>query len=295
MNRVVLFDLSWHMYRSYYTFGFMSSSLDSGVVKPTGHIFGVLSSIQEWLTKYPDDKVILCEDGRPKGKDIIPSYKEGRAVLDYPIMLDRDLVEQIALLSPNVFVAYNETEEADHVMCTLADKYKSLRDVVIFSGDNDLLQSLDDTVSIYRGHSKDGDKWITYDSYFQDPNLVKKFHGVEPFKLPVYRAIVGDSSDNLRGYDRFPRDLASCIASNWDYALSIEKNIDSINQTLVDVKKSWSKYLFMMCDDIDVFYNNFKVMRLYQVPLSRRYLVSSTDSLSKAAELRLSKWLTFVR
>lgn len=85
--------------------------------------------------------------------------------------------------------------EADDMIAALCEKIKSLGGyrVIIVSGDRDLLQLVDETVSV---HDLTG-------GYRQSTNFtpaeVQTKYGFAPQYIPDYKGLVGDTSDNLAG------------------------------------------------------------------------------------------------
>lgn len=288
-------DLCWHMYRSYHTFGHFSATVN-GIEKPTGHIFGVLSTIQSILTKEPDACIYLCEDGRPIGKTLNPEYKAGRQPLAYNIMQDRDLIERLACLDARVVVAYNENAEADQVMFTIAKRLaRHGHYVTIFSGDDDLLQALGSTlIDITRGTDKKGGEiWIKQGDYLNpNGNLYSKYRGCPLECLPAYRALVGDHSDNLRGIERLPRDLAIILATNIDLS---KETVDEegLQNVLLKCNRSGIKYVDAVRSDWARLHINYVIMKLTECPLFRKEVNTSTAHEDIEA-LRLRKWGGFI-
>jgi len=287
---VYLFDLAWHMYRSYHSFGFMSANVN-GMEKPTGHIFGVLSSISAVLRKEPTAKIVLCEDGIAPGKGLSLSYKQGRKKLQYNIMQDRDLIESLAVLHPQVMVAYNENAEADQVMYTMAKRYESQGyKVVVYSGDNDLLQALSENVSIYRGVSKEGENWITLDKYLNSDKMRKKFGCCPVELLATYRAIIGDSSDNLKGIERIPRELVLQLVPVIDLSTEqpVQKNYEEMYNM---VKISHRKYVEEIEKQWYKIHTNYLIMRLTECKVLKKSIEPAPQVVK---ELKLNSWATFL-
>lgn len=280
-----LIDLSWTMYRSYYTLGHLTIE-KNGMTKPTGHIFGALTDVERALRR--GYKVILCLDGAPQGKLLNSSYKAGRQKLSYNIMQDRDTIISLALMHPLVRAAHNPSLEADEIMAELSRRYSSKGDKVeILSGDDDLLQTLSDSVRIRRGPT-DKDV-ITVKSYMESEHFIKKYHKVAPKDLPKYRAIVGDKSDNLRGIERIPRELVVYLISR--VSLTDPDLLRSQLGTL-SFKPSQLKYVQSLYDDAETICTNYRIMNL-----SKHYTVYSYKPEEKVSpdEYKLTRWSNFLK
>ena len=75
--------------------------------------------------------------------------------------------------------------------CDTADKYKT--DIVIFSGDRDIQQCLAwDRTFVYRAPGI----FVSKETFFEE-------HGFPVEKYNVYKALVGDKSDNIKGVEGF--------------------------------------------------------------------------------------------
>lgn len=287
-------DLSWSMYRSYHSFGHFSANVN-GMEKPTGHIFGTLSTIEAILKKEPRAFIFLCEDGKPVGKELNPNYKAGRQSLSYNIMQDRDLIEKIALLHPQVAIAYNETAEADQVMYSAARVMAGQgHRVTIFSGDDDMLQALTEDIDICRGTDRQkGEVWITKEDFGTPGNYYHdKYNGCPIDHLPKYRALVGDHSDNLRGIDRIPRDLAIRVAKCIGFRDEAE---DRTSLAIVQavVSQSQKKYITQIMEEYKRIALNYRIMKLTDCKVYQKSW-QFNDGLERMRELKLSKWEKFL-
>lgn len=83
--------------------------------------------------------------------------------------------------------------EADDVIGTLADQLGRQVDTIIVTGDMDAIQLVDDSTFVYamsRGIS---------DSVLYDTKAVRARYGFEPLQLIDYKALRGDTSDNIPG------------------------------------------------------------------------------------------------
>lgn len=240
-----LIDTSNLLYRGFYSFP----------NHPFGEIFYSLTTIRS-LLKDKSSIVYFCLDGTPKGKSIDPSYKSNR---DHgEISVYRYLPQLIYLLRElnRVKVAYNPELEADEVIFSLTRLLEGNK--VIISTDNDLLQSLNPTTEIQRK-----DKIITVESYLKD--MEDKFHSVQPERLPIYRAIVGDSSDNLKPPSpRFPKELAARIAMEYPYSgqLPTKVGLESLFSSFTGLTSSKKNHLNSLLENYSKFSSNFRIMKL---------------------------------
>lgn len=155
--------------------------------------------------------IVVLFDGEchNERRDIDPDYKANRE--DFS---DKPEDEIPFSQLPDIYAAldfmgipYFETSdcEADD----LAAAYAALGDdelsVVISSFDSDLFQLINDRVSLLRYK---GDSTVICDREY-----VEKRYGVPPEKYADFKALVGDSSDNIRGAEKIgPKTAASLIS-----------------------------------------------------------------------------------
>jgi DNA polymerase-1 len=258
---IILMDLSWMLHRNYHSFNWMSVDIN-GYKRPTGHIYGVLYTIETLRSKYPNYAVVLCQDGIPVGRQELSGsndvgYKDGRAELAFDFYKDIPIIEAAAYLTPSVFWAYNEDKESDDLMYALAKQSERLFDGknLIYSGDNDLLQAIDENISVVRKTGKDGSLIeITSETVSEAEEFVKKFYGVPPKKLPLFRSIIGDSSDNLKGIPRFPRRLAAVIVMSSNSFEDIFK--------FSPVTQTEKKYILLLNENRSLVTFNYQMMKL---------------------------------
>lgn len=217
-------DLSWLLHRYYHAYANMSIDID-GYQRPTGHIYGVLNTIKMIRQNDSNCAIIICQDGTPVERNEIMAstgvgYKEGRPELEFNFYTDVPAIKACAMAIRGVFWAYNDDKESDDLMYCLARRAVQLKDdikVYVHSGDNDLLQSIDEHTVVIRHMGDNGWEEINEEVVTTDERFTKKFHGVPPKYLPNFRAICGDSSDKIKGIYRFPREIAKRIAESQQY------------------------------------------------------------------------------
>lgn len=291
-NSLFLMDLSWHLHRNSHTFENMCVDVD-GYQRPTGHIYGVLSTIK-MIRKYDENSVIIiCQDGYPKERlEAVEGYKEGRPELKYDFYKDVNIIKASSCILPNIYWAFNEDKESDDEMYALAKQAVKVFDgkVYIYSGDNDLLQALEERIVIVRQKQKNGNGFdeIVESSLLEDRKLLEKFNGVNVKHLVNYRAIVGDSSDKIQGIPRFPRKLAVNIAMSTD-CICDGHNYKPVTDTEV-------KYCKLLAENKDLIRRNYKAMKLtddYVVTLTKPK-VRLQKLYEMLEELKVKSWLKYL-
>lgn len=165
-------------------------------------------------------KVIFAGESKTKleRKNIFPNYKGNRVSNTDPKFhkFRTGLVELLRFVGWELVCV--DGAEADDVIASIVAKYchrygskvpcdntKYNTDIVIFSGDRDLQQCLAwERTFIYRAPGL----FVTKESFEED-------YGVPVAKFGVYKALVGDKSDNIQGVDGFgPVKAAIAVQAN---------------------------------------------------------------------------------
>lgn len=287
---VILIDNLWHLYRSTYAF----SEFVGPDGQPTGHFFGLCRLIRTINDNYPGYLIIICEDGIPvRRKELDNNYKSNRES-SISFYKDYDLEYRLMQDIPNVFFAYNETEESDDVMFSISRIKDYNNHFIIFSGDGDLLQSIDESTSVSRSIQAGKIETIEPTSSY----YIDKFKDVPPSKLPVYRAICGDQSDVLPSIaPRFPRDVAASYARSWNPG---EELPDPLNNELFEEYESFTKTkkgkFNIIKENMDRLKLNFDMMQLRPIPVTVRPKDKGyQQSIVCAQELGLGSFANWVR
>ena len=153
---------------------------------------------------------------------------------------------------------------------------------IIFSGDNDLLQALDDSTKIVRKIV--GNKFVV--EINQDDDYYNKtYESLLPSQIPIFRAIIGDKSDNLSPIIyRFPRKVAKLFAKNFDSGS--DEGVSNLSEKELTLYNQIS-----LCDR---FHNNLDIMRLKPVECSIREKDYKYTSQDVAGYLQLFKFRDYL-
>ncbi len=156
--------------------------------RPTGAIFGTIKALLSYYKKYDPDFLIMTWTSRTNyRKDIYPEYKAKRKEKDNNYFEQQHIVERL-LSAIGINQAKVEGFEADDIMAEVAaDEYSLDKDTLIISGDKDLLQLLNDKT------------WALRNDKLYDSHEVFYEFGCWPQDIPLWLAINGDKSDNIKG------------------------------------------------------------------------------------------------
>ena len=187
---VMLVDSHALLHRAYHAMENMMSR--DG--KPSGALFGFVKMIQTAVNSLHPEHVICCYDlPKPTFRHLaFADYKGTRAKSD-------DALREQILESKNFAEAMGipiyelEGFEADDLLGTLSHKIdKEKYEVIIFSGDMDVMQLIEDGVKVFAQR-----KGTSVEMYGEE-EVVKRY-GITPKQIPDYKGLAGDSSDNIPG------------------------------------------------------------------------------------------------
>lgn len=192
---MILLDAMMQLHRANYKL----SDLTTRKGRPTGMEFGFLKSL-EALNRFFKDEIIICWEGLNNFRyDIDSEYKANRREkrkLDAHKFLTPERINRFKkLLSMVTENAVDNELEADDTIASLALKFAEKEKVIIYSGDKDLFQML---------QNKPFPIWQCREYQHREklwkPSTVKrKYFGLTPKQLPIFMAWTGDAVDNIKG------------------------------------------------------------------------------------------------
>jgi DNA polymerase-1 len=190
-TRVLLLDTFGLFYRSFHALPKMNTSAG----QPTNAVYGLCTLLLKFAREHRPHALAFALDapGPTFRHRLYSAYKAGRPALPGELRAQFGLLEElIAALGVPAFRAPGF--EADDILATLTRRLAADgRDVLIASGDRDLLQLVSDRVRVLflgaRGKP----------ARLYDLAAVRARFGIEPRRLPSYTALIGDPSDNIPG------------------------------------------------------------------------------------------------
>ena len=186
-KRLIVVDISSFIFRAF----FAIRPLHSPDGTPVNAVHGVLNMLLKLFSEYSPSHIFIARDTGKKTfrSDIYPEYKANRQEAPEELVPQFDILYKI-LKELNIPQVSIEGYEADDIIGTVAVGWKGdFDEILIASGDKDLMQLVGDNVKIV-----DTMKNIIY-----DVDKVKEKMGVAPEQIVDYLAMVGDSSDNIPG------------------------------------------------------------------------------------------------
>lgn len=190
-KRLVIIDGFSLLFRAFFGTRFLSTS--DG--RPTNALFGFTSMLFYILENVKPDAIVIAMDAPGKTfrhaefAEYKGTRKETAPELIQQIPVAYDLIRTLGI--PTLEATGFEADDVVGTISRLAEENGYFTTIV--SGDLDQLQLVDPCISVLTTRQGVTDT-ITY-----DPDRVQERYGVTPVQLPDWKAIVGDTSDNIPG------------------------------------------------------------------------------------------------
>ena len=206
---------------------------------PTGAIYGFLNILFKFIDEEKPNKLIVAFDrSEPTFRhEKYKEYKGTRKSMDHDLRVQVPLVKDV-LKSMNITIAEKPGYEADDIIGTLSKRMSANGEkVVIVSGDKDLLQLLDDNITMKNPKTRAGK--TTVDTY--TPAKLYEEYGVTPEEFVDLKALMGDTSDNIPGAKGIGPKTAMPLIAEYHTVENLLDHIDDIKSKSTAKKLTESK------------------------------------------------------
>lgn len=191
--------------------------------------------------------VVFDSEGSLEREDEYSDYKKNRVNNwddlpddEVPFNEEKYIVKCLNYL--NINTIYSKGMEADDVIASLTKLYEKEIKVIISSFDSDFFQLINDNVSVIRYRGKN--------TVFYDKELFYDKFAFEPSKYVLYKALVGDNSDNIKGVKGIGKIRATSL-------VKLINKIDDIEN--LDINE---KIKLNLLSDLDILKRNIKLIEL---------------------------------
>ncbi|HNX75588.1 MAG TPA: DNA polymerase I [Candidatus Rifleibacterium sp.] len=192
MPNCLLIDGNNIIFRAFYAFQNQRLKTSDGV--QTGALYGFLRMLLKMLKDRRPDLVAVAFDTSRNTfrRKMFPEYKAKRKPAPEELLAQIPLAHQ-AVAALGIKIMTHEDYEADDLIGSAARDLAASYQVSIVTGDRDLLQLINDQVTVelcQKGVS---------DTRAVDPAEFAKEYGFPPAGIIELKALMGDSSDNIPG------------------------------------------------------------------------------------------------
>ena len=230
MAKLVLIDGNAILHRAFHALPPLTTKMG----EPINAVYGLVSMLLRVIQDLKPTHLAVCFDEKEATfrHKALPSYQAQR-----PHMAD-ELSSQFEkarkFLAAAGIPAYSKSGfEADDVIGTIASKFKD--DVVIVTGDRDILQLVNHRVKVYMPISG-----LAVAKMMGEGEVQEKM-GVKPSQIDDYKALVGDSSDNYLGVPGVGPKTATTLLSKYGSLEEIYNHLKDIPKNSSDKLKKGKK------------------------------------------------------
>ena len=233
-----------------------------------GGISGFLLSIGHAIKAINPTRVIIVFDGKngtARRKQIYPEYKAHR---NFKVRLNRSetvdkqdnqlrqLIRLTEYLTQMPFsLVIQDNTEADDVIAYIANEHFQESHCFIMSSDKDFLQLVSDRVHIWSPTKK---------KLYYSEDVIEEF-GVHPSNFALYKAIIGDPSDNIPGVDGVG---AKTLLNRFQFVQQSDKlSVDGFME-LVENMSDKTKTLQTMKESKELIARNMELVQLGESNMS---------------------------
>lgn len=219
-KRLFLIDGSAYLYRAYH--GIRNLSRQDGF--PTNAVFGFSKMVRKVVVENIPDHLVMVFDAKGKNfrHQLDENYKANRKSMPDDLKIQIPIIHQL-VAAFNISCLQIAGYEADDVLGTLAVAgEKAGFEVVIVTGDKDLMQMVSDNISVL---DTGKDQWI------RAPEVEIRW-GVPPKQVADVIGLSGDTSDNIPGVPKIGDKTAAQLIRTFGSVENVLENVHKIPQAM---------------------------------------------------------------
>jgi DNA polymerase-1 len=224
-EQLVLVDGHALAYRSFFALPLESFSSRGG--EPTNATYGFTSTLINIVQEHRPTHIAVCFDAGLSGRDeVYPEYKAHRERMPDEMRVQMARIREVVQAFGIPIYQY-EGFEADDLLGTLARQAVQV-DVptLIVTGDRDLLQLVGPKVHVYlSGHR------FSQGKIYDEDAVRARYGGLSPTQLRDYKALVGDTSDNVPGVRGVGDKTAVTLLQQYGSLESVYEHLDEVTKT----------------------------------------------------------------
>lgn len=216
MKKLLLIDGNSILNRAY----FALPALNDKTGRNVNAVYGFINILLKVCQDYSPEKLVVAFDMRGHNfrKDIYADYKANRKGMPDDLALQMPILHDL-LAKMSVTVVEKAGVEADDIIGTIT-KDNGYQNYVV-SGDRDMLQLVSPSVTVLL--TKRGVTEVESVT----PELLKEVYCLTPAQVIEYKALRGDTSDNIPGVKGIGEKTAMSLLEKYGYIDTIFANVDA--------------------------------------------------------------------
>ncbi|MEK3881819.1 5'-3' exonuclease H3TH domain-containing protein [Paenibacillus sp. PL2-23] len=226
-QRLLLVDGMAILFRAYFATSFTGSIRRTSAGVPVNAVHGFVRYFMDAISKFDPTHVICCWDMGSKTfrTEQYDGYKSNRPDAPEDLIPQFELVKEV-VASFNVPNLGIEGYEADDCIGTLSMMFKDQADIVIVTGDHDMLQLVDDRVSVAIMKKGIGN-YMVY-----TPAVLLEERQLTPLQIIDLKGLMGDTSDNYPGVKGIGEKTALKLILEHGSIEGLLANLDAVSKTI---------------------------------------------------------------
>jgi 5'-3' exonuclease len=214
------------LFRAFYATAVTGQFMINSNGIPTNGIQGFMKHLMMAVSSFKPTHIVVCWDMGSKTfrSELFEGYKANRGEAPVELVPQFDLVKDVvaSLDIPNIgMIGF----EADDCIGTISSTMKNQAKVMILTGDQDILQLLDDHVSVIL--LKKG-----YGNYLvHTPETFYEAKGINPRQMIDLKALMGDTSDNYPGVKGIGEKTALKLLQEYEHIEGILANLENLSKS----------------------------------------------------------------
>ncbi len=221
MKRLLIIDAHSIIHRAFHAL----PPLNAPDGRPIQAIYGLARILLSFIDRAPD-YIVAASDMKETTfrKEAYEQYKAHRAETPDDLAAQMDEAKEL-FRRLNIPFFEHAGVEADDIIATIVTKFSKTPDlrIEIMSSDSDLFQLVEDDHVVIQTFKKGVGDTIIYDE-----DAVRERYGLSPTQMIDYKALVGDTSDNVPGMPGIGPKTATSLLQEFHSIDGIYKNLKNL-------------------------------------------------------------------
>lgn len=223
MKELVMIDGNSLLYRAYYATAAMGNLMVNKDGVPTNAVYGFANMLESILKGNPEYLVVAFDYGKKTFRnDLFEVYKGTRSATPDELVCQFSMIREYLTAHG---IKYQEIEgyEGDDIIGTVACEASKQRfKVSIVTSDKDMLQLVDDNISVYLTKKGVGElEKIT-------PAKFKEIYGLIPDQMRDLKGLMGDKADNIPGIPGVGEKTALKLLKEYHTVENLSEHLDEL-------------------------------------------------------------------
>ena len=214
------------LFRAFYATSVTGQFMINAQGVPTNAVNGFVKHFFTAVSSFKPSHVAVCWDMGSKTfrNEIFAGYKANRGEAPVELIPQFDLVKEVveSFDVPNIGIS---GYEADDCIGTIAVQAKSEANISILTGDQDILQLIDDHISVILLKKGFGNYLVHNSQTFYEEK------GILPKQMIDLKALMGDPSDNYPGVKGIGEKTALKLLQQYEHVDGIVENLNALTKS----------------------------------------------------------------